>query len=921
MNGLLRQAGTSPCIHSACCRSVPLELIRGTRVSQEVNSRPLTQTATPKRYRAFISYSQRDKSIARRIHRALEAYRVPKNVDAPVGSDRRLGRFFRDDEEMAASESLGAALEGALEDSENLIVICSPSASQSKWVDAEIRHFNARCGGRVFAVIAEGEPHAADPARECFPLALRVKTDAHGNRTEEPDEPRAPDLQREGLPRVRAQLAAGLLGIPFDALWQRDRRRAFNNRLFTSITVLLVVAVIALAGSGWLSARSESRLQAAHQAVAAARSAAADGRIGEALNRLAPYLVYRNTRDLVEGPLRTLLGWIPDSYSAATSGGVKAARLRDATVLLDPGRGVHDISDIGLALARLIRSRDGRRLVAVGDQRVVVFDAESGQRLAHVDNNEVQWLGHAFEAASGLMVVSGAILGPTNGSVRPYLLSISADGRRAERHAIKAHMFWGSAVGVTANCDALRVAIEERPRTWRIEQRTLAATGLGETRETARFSAQGDSENDGVPSLTAGGPFFPTSDAFMGQADRNPFTASGCPGLGSDNGFVAGSMGSEGAPVLTLDPSLAVESAEHWSVAATTSIETAARDYYLPSCTEANPCPVVGGQPGEIYARDALPITSYDRVGSPPVPRWSRNTIVATLMTAPIYVDHRMFNAGHELVICRQLQGRDVCTRMWAMGEDHFNLPFLRSADGRYLFWPFGGAVFDLETVQPLTASGAIPSTEGEWYDFEVDRVGLTLVYDGRLVSFVPDVTAAAWTRSGDARASPRFGILATSEGEPPLHSLAALGDRQYLAVRRDGVLARLDAVSGQELWRLTSAGLGEIVDVQVNPERRHAVLMGRNAWRVFRLEDGFAVSALLRPPPVLDAPTQALECKLADALGPDGGLLATCATGTFAWQPRSFGGEIAPLLRRLTCATEVEISAIDTIRRCYLEP
>ena len=50
-----------------------------------------------KRFRAFISYSQKDKAHARRLHKSLETYRVPKGIDAP-GIDpktRRLGRFFR----------------------------------------------------------------------------------------------------------------------------------------------------------------------------------------------------------------------------------------------------------------------------------------------------------------------------------------------------------------------------------------------------------------------------------------------------------------------------------------------------------------------------------------------------------------------------------------------------------------------------------------------------------------------------------------------------------------------------------------------------------------------------------------------------------------------------------------------------------
>jgi hypothetical protein len=48
---------------------------------------------------------------------------------------------------------------------------------------------------------------------------------------------------------------------------------------------------------------------------------------------------------------------------------------------------------------------------------------------------------------------------------------------------------------------------------------------------------------------------------------------------------------------------------------------------------------------------------------------------------------------------------------------------------------------------------------------------------------------------------------------------------------RGDGVLARLDAVTGREVWRLTAVGLGEIQDVQLNSERHDVLLVGKNAW------------------------------------------------------------------------------------------
>lgn len=869
----------------------------------------------PTRYRGFISYSQRDTPIAKRMHRALETYRLPKGVDAPVGPTRRLGRFFRDDDEMGAGQSLGAALEGALDDAENLIVICSPSAAQSKWVDAEVRRFKRRGSARVFAVIASGEPNSGDPSRECFPPSLKTKIDADGHPTGEPDEPRAPDLHRAGIQRVTVELAAGLLNISFDALWQRDRRRARQTKLLTSAAALVVVGVLAVVGLGWLASRAESRTQGARQALALSRSAAADGRISEALTRLAPFLEHRDTRELVEGPLRAMLGWIPDPSASMKRVGLVPARLRDATVLLDPGKGVYDMSDVGVKLERLIRSRDGVRIVAIGDQRIAVFEAKTGRRLAQVANNGVQWFGHAFEAPSGLIVVMGAVVGPTNGSVWPYVLSISADGMTAQSHAIQAPVFFGSAIGITPQCDALMVAIEGEPKAWRIERRELGAGRLGEPTESRPSTAEPSNSNeDGVGALAAFGKAFPTRDAL--EAKRNPFIASGCPDLAVDDGFEAGAQASQGAQVATLEPSLAFETKDRWTAAPAT--DTAAPSAYLPTCTETRPCPVIGGRKGDTYVRDGIPLAAGDQAGPPPAARWFRKGAPSN---APVYFEHHTFNSGHQLVVCRAKDGRDVCLEVMALGEDQLALPFLRSPDGRYLFWPFGGSVFDLETLQPLTASRAIPTTQGMHFDFEVDRPALTLAIEGRLVSFVANATGDIWTRSDAERASPPFGVLSLEGGKKALHTFASLGGRQYLAVRGDGVLARLDAVTGREVWRITAVGLGDIQDVQLNSERHDVLLMGKNAWRVFRLADGFALSGLLAPPPALHQRTQAPTCKLRDVVGSRGELVASCSEGAFAWQPRTFTGDLGPQLARLTCAADLKTSALDTIRRCYVTP
>ena len=78
--------------------------------------------AGAKHYRAFISYSHSDERWARWIHSRLETYRVPRHL---VGQDsakgpvpRRVGRVFRDRDELSAGGDLSASVREALAASE-----------------------------------------------------------------------------------------------------------------------------------------------------------------------------------------------------------------------------------------------------------------------------------------------------------------------------------------------------------------------------------------------------------------------------------------------------------------------------------------------------------------------------------------------------------------------------------------------------------------------------------------------------------------------------------------------------------------------------------------------------------------------------------------------------------------------------------
>ncbi|MDB6027925.1 MAG: domain, G-beta repeat, partial [Verrucomicrobiales bacterium] len=124
------------------------------------------RTPEPFKYWAFICYSHSDEKWATWLHRKLETYRVPKRLVGKQGRNgieipKRAFPIFRDREELPGSSNLTESIERALRDSLYLIVICSPRAVQSKWVDQEIRMFKAwDREDRVLCLVIEGEPNA-----------------------------------------------------------------------------------------------------------------------------------------------------------------------------------------------------------------------------------------------------------------------------------------------------------------------------------------------------------------------------------------------------------------------------------------------------------------------------------------------------------------------------------------------------------------------------------------------------------------------------------------------------------------------------------------------------------------------------------------------------------------------------------------
>lgn len=186
------------------------------------------------RYQAFISYSHEDEKWAAWLQSRLESLRVsslPEKYPArPI---------FRDRSDLSAGE-LTESIRAALRASNSLIVVCSPAAARSRWVNQEIEMYQEIQPARVFPFIVPG-PHGLD---ECFPPALTANAQLGNMEILAADARREADGKRDAMLKI----AAAVLNVRFDALRRRDdvaRQRR--------VTVLVSGSLMATLVTTWLA--------------------------------------------------------------------------------------------------------------------------------------------------------------------------------------------------------------------------------------------------------------------------------------------------------------------------------------------------------------------------------------------------------------------------------------------------------------------------------------------------------------------------------------------------------------------------------------------------------------------------------------------------------------------------------------------
>lgn len=302
------------------------------------------------RFCAFLSYSHRDKKEAAWLHRRIESFRMPKSLAGRTTAfgrvGRRLGKAFRDDEELQGAANLDALIQGALKESETLVVICSTRSARSTYVNDEIASFK-RLGRepRIIPVIIDGKPHDSDC--ECFPPAL----------IDGPAEPLAVDLREHGRRRTLLKVIAGITGVDFDELERRERRR--RSLQLRAITAATIVSLGILLGTGAVVEQNVGR-----QALI--------DRAARVLPERQPVLA-----------AHLALAGLPKASDLWPAGGEAAATLK-ASGYAFPTR----ILDPHTRFADAVLTADGKRLITRSLEGAVrMWDVERGAPVADLDFN------------------------------------------------------------------------------------------------------------------------------------------------------------------------------------------------------------------------------------------------------------------------------------------------------------------------------------------------------------------------------------------------------------------------------------------------------------------------------------------------------------------------------------------------------
>ncbi|HEV2779537.1 MAG TPA: TIR domain-containing protein [Actinophytocola sp.] len=354
-------------------------------------------------YSAFISYSHAlDGKLAPTLQREIERFAKP-------WFRMRMLRVFRDNASLSAQPDLWSAIERALSRSDWLILMASPEAARSPWVNQEVSWWLAnRSPDRLLIVLTSGEfswnqerGDVADAASTALPPALHGALDA---------EPRWVDLRwlheadqvDRSNPRLRecvADIVATIREIPKDLLvGEHIRQHRRTIRLaWSAASALALLLVLSVIGFSVAVVQRNEAVNQARIATARQLAASAAANLGTRIDlaQLLAVEAYRMERgpqtrsalfqSVTASPnlVRTLPIGVPVTAIAGS------ADARVAVAGTETGRAVrwdlasNTVSEItvgGAPVVDVAISADGGKVIATDGSTTLLWDAAGNRR-------------------------------------------------------------------------------------------------------------------------------------------------------------------------------------------------------------------------------------------------------------------------------------------------------------------------------------------------------------------------------------------------------------------------------------------------------------------------------------------------------------------------------------------------------------
>ena len=326
-------------------------------------------------YNAFISYRhlQLDKAVAKKLHTLLETYHIPSDI-AKICGKKKMGKVFRDEEELPLAVSLSENIEYALENSEWLIVICTPALLQSKWCMKEIDYFIEHGKrDRILCVLADGSPETS------FPEQLTTVDTPDGPKSVEPlaanivSSDIKDTLKKLGSEKLR--ILAPMLGVGYDDL----RKRAKRRRMRILATAAAAVVVVGAAASFYVGTQNRKKAELLLETQR--------NQIGELLEK-ADASVSNNEKIAAAS---TLLEALEISRAA---GGIRKDEIMSGlrkSVYIEPFSVISNFGSQNIRVLDAVATPDGKRVLGiVNNNSVACMDCATGEILYQVTGSNSQ---------------------------------------------------------------------------------------------------------------------------------------------------------------------------------------------------------------------------------------------------------------------------------------------------------------------------------------------------------------------------------------------------------------------------------------------------------------------------------------------------------------------------------------------------